>query len=403
VRLTDSRVKTIKPKESRFIEWEEGETGLGVRVFPSGVKSFIFMYRFKGKARMLTVGQYPMVALVEARKKVAAAKEEIENGEDPGKKHLEEKQVEREAHTVKHLVDEFLEKWSKPRKRTWEEDQRCINKEVLPFIGKKKAKAVRRRDIILILDRIVDRGSPGMANRTLNVITKLFNFAVERDILIGSPCTGMKMPAKKKERQRVLSEMEIRKFWIGLPDSGISLPIQLALKLLLATGQRRGEVVSSKWKEFDQKKGWWEIPASKTKSERAQKIPLNKIAKDLLEELKSLSGYSQYIFQSPRTGTHIDPRAATRALKKAQAYFGMDEEFRPHDLRRTCATQMAELGVPRLIVGQILNHKDESVTGRHYDKYEYAKEKEQAFETWSRKLESIITGEPVGKIIELKR
>jgi integrase len=403
VRLTDSRIKSISPKESRFIEWEDGETGLGVRVFPSGVKSFVFMYRFDRKPRMMTIGKYPQVQLVEARRKVAIAREELEKGVDPGKKHMEKKEMERNAHTVKHLVEEYLEKWAKPRKRTWEEDQRCINKEVLPFIGKNKASAIRRRDIILILDRIMDRGSPGMANRTLNVITKLFNFGVERDILVGSPCTGMKMPAKKKQRDRTLTEIEIRKFWNKLPESGISPQVQSALKILFATGQRRGEVVSAEWKDFDLEKGWWEIPASKTKSERSHRIPLNGVAIGLLEEVKKISRDSQYVFPSPRTGTHIDPRAITRALRKAQGYFGMDEEFRPHDLRRSCATHLAEAGINRLIVAKILNHVDESVTGRHYDKYAYSDEKERAMTLWSRKLESIITGESSGIIIELKR
>jgi integrase len=401
LKFTDSKIKGLKPKDKRVTLFED--TGLGLRISPTGRITFIYMYRYNGKQTMLTIGKYPLFSLSRARLEAASLKEQVGRGFDPKEEISKRKQAFQDAYSVNALIEEFIEKWSKPRKRTWEEDQRCLQREVIPYLGSKKAKDVRRRNIILILDRIMDRGSPGMANRTLNVITKLFNFAVERDILIGSPCTGMKMPAKKNERERALNEIEIRKFWNGLPDSGISTPIQLSLKLLLATGQRRGEVVSAEWKDFDLKKGWWEIPSSKTKSERSHRIPLNEIALNLLDELKSLSGDSNFIIPSPRTGTHTDPRAVTRALRKNQNHFEIDESFRPHDLRRTCATHLAESGVSRLIVGQILNHKEESVTGRHYDKYGYSKEKEQALNVWGRKLESIITGEPTGKIIELKR
>jgi len=404
MRLTDSKIRSLKPQESRFIEWESGGTGLGLRVFPSGKRSFVFMYRFQGKARMMTIGPYPNISLASARVQVANAKKLLLEGTDPGEKHIVQKKVERESYTVKMLADEFIEKWSKPRKKTWAEDERCLGKDVLPFVGRKKAKDIRRRDIIMILDKILERGSPGMANRAMNILTKMFNFAVSRDIINGSPCVALSLPAKKNQKDRVLDQQEIKTFWECLEHSGISETCQLALKLILITAQRRGEVVGAEWKEINTQERWWNIPAEKSKNDLSHRVPLTKMALNILERIKELSGESNYLFPSPRTGTHIDPRAITRALRGALSKDGKlssMEPYTPHDLRRTAATMMASSGVPRLTISKILNHSEAGVTAV-YDRHGYDNEKRQALETWGRKLQSIISGKPTGKVINLK-
>ena len=399
MRLTDIKIKSLKPAKNRKIVWEDGGTGLGVRVFPSGIKSFIGLYRFGGKSRMLTIGKYPQIGLATAHIRWAEAKSKIFDGIDPGSLQAEEKAKHRDAHTVAHLVDEYIEKWAKPRKTTWYEDERCLNKEVIPKIGKRKAKDIRRRDIILILDSIVERGCPAMANRTMNVITKLFNFAVTRDILDASPCAALSLPAKKGKRDRALNNDEIEVFWKGLDESDMPIRNRIALKLILCTAQRRGEIVGAEWSEFNLDDKVWEIPSSKTKSERPNRVPINKLALSLLVELKQLSDDSKFLFPSDRTGGHIDPRAITRALRNIQTDFGI-EQFKPHDLRRTAATGMAALGVQRLTISKILNHAEGGVT-HIYDRHEYDQEKKHALETWEGKLESILTGKKA-KVVSIR-
>ncbi len=388
MKFTNTSIKALKPKDKRYVVYETAGKGLGVRVEPSGRITFFLEYRFDGKNRIYTIGKYPTKSLAGARTEATKARDKVGQGIDPGKQKIQEKIAHRESYTVFDLSEEFIEKWSKPRKKTWREDERCLHKEVIPLIGKKKAREIRRRDIILILDQIVDRGSPGMANRTLNVISKMFNFAVSRDILDTSPSVAIAMPAEKKERDRVLDEPEIKKFWNELEKSKMSISNILALKLMLSTAQRRGEVVSAEWKELDLKKGWWDIPPERTKNGIRHRVPLNNLAKKILKEIRKNSKKSGFLFPSTRRDGPIDSRATTKALRKIQKDIGL-EHFTPHDLRRTAATMMTALGFQRLIVSKILNHS-ESGTTKIYDRYTYDDEKKKALEAWGRKLELII-------------
>ena len=183
MRLTDRGIAALKPKATRYEAWEDGRTGLGIRVSTVGRKSWIYMYRYGGKPRRMTLGTYPAVGLADAHVKHAKAKADLEKGIDPGAQEVERKRTERTAETVADLVEEYLEKWARPRKRSAAEDERTLRKEVLPLWGNRKAKDIKRREVIALLDEIVNRGSPIQANRTLSVIRKMFNFGISRDIL----------------------------------------------------------------------------------------------------------------------------------------------------------------------------------------------------------------------------
>ena len=390
MRLTDSKVKSLRPKKSRYIAWEDGGTGLGVRVSPANRKSFIFMYRFDGKPRMMTLGPYPKLKLVTARLKVAQAKDRLSKEIDPGQELLETKEAVRGAHSVKALIDEYIEKWAKPRKRSWKEDERILRKDVQPVWGKKKAETIKRRDIVLLLDEIVDRGAPIQANRTLAVIRKMFNFALSRGILELSPCVQIPAPSKENQRDRVLSDEEIRKIWLSLDDAGMIKTIQLALKLQIITGQRKGEIVGAEWNDLDLDKAWWTIPKEKAKNNLPHRVPLSPLALKIIKETKELSIDSPFLFPSPtKEKSHITEPAIDRAIRNNKELFDIDH-FVPHDLRRTVASQITAMGFPRLTVSKILNHVESGVTAV-YDRHSYDKEKRAALEKWSKRLEKIVT------------
>ncbi len=400
MKFTDSSIRSIKPKEQRFEIWETNGKGFGLRIAPTGKKSWIFLYRFNGRPRRMTLGEYPKISLAEAHTAHAKAREILLKGSDPGEKKLEKKKAHQSAYTVSSLIDEYMERWAKKNKVTWKEDKRCLEKDVIPFIGEFKAKDIKRRDIVLIRDRIIDRGSEAMANRVHNVLTKLFNFAVERGILDTSPCAALTLPAEKGERDRALGFDEISLFWNGLDEISMEPSIKLALKFLLVTGQRRSEVVKAEWKEFDFDKGEWEIPVERIKSRKRKKkkkvgphlVSLSELAIELLQEIKKLSGQSGFLFPSPRTDYCIGPEVVTRGLRKALDANNENrialEQFTVHDLRRTMATRMAEIGVSWFNIARVLNHEGEGVTDR-YVKYQYFPEKKDALDRWGRKLVSI--------------
>ena len=347
----------------------------------------------------MTFGTYPRLSLTKGRARQAKAQEMLdEEGKDPGTELVQTKRANREAPTVNELATEYIEKWAKPRKRSWKADDWMLKSNVLPFIGRKKAADVTRRDIILILDAVVDRGSPIAANRTLAVVRKMFRVGIDRELVPHSPCEAMPAPAPANQRDRAMSAGEIKKFWGKLEGDDIAMrpEIRLCLQLMLVTAQRRCEVVTARWADIDLSTGWWTIPENVAKNGLPHRVPLSPLACRLLKVTKK---DNVYVFPN-RNGTGpIGVDLVTRTVKRNEGNFSLDR-FTPHDLRRTAASHMASIGTPRLHIGKILNHVEPGITAV-YDRHSYDQEKRKALNAWGRKLESIITGKKA-KVIELK-
>jgi len=400
MKITDRQIKALKPKRERYEVWETNGKGFGVRVAPTGRKSFIFLYRFRGTSRRMTFGNYPELSLADAHAAHATARQLLERGTDPGTVEQDEKEESRRTPTVKRLAAEYIEKYAKPRKRSWKEDERILNKDVVPRWGKRKAQEITRRDIILLLDEIVERGASIQANRTLAAIRKMYAFAMGRGVLDSSPCVAIPSPSKENRRDRVLNETEIKTFWDKLDTAKMERPTALALRLQLITAQRKGEVAGAEWTDFDLKNGWWTIPAEKAKNGIPHRVPLSRLAMEILGELKDLSGESPWLFPSPRDGQHIAETSVDHAVRVNAEHFGIDH-FTPHDLRRTSASMMTASGIQRLTVSKVLNHVETGITSV-YDRHSYDKEKRSALRSWGSKLETILGHKDANKVISLR-
>ena len=400
MKLTDRQIKALKPLSTRFEVWEDNGKGFGVRVSPAGRKSFIYMYRFQGNSRRMTLGVYPEMSLANAHASHATARQLLDKGQDPGTVEQDAKEESRRSPSVKRLVEEYIEKHAKPNKRSWKEDERILNKDVVSRWGKRKARDITRRDIIRLLDEIVERGASIQANRTLAAIRKMYSFAMGRGVLDASPCVAIPNPSKENRRDRVLSEDEIKTFWSKLDTSKMEKATALSLKFQLITAQRKGEVAGAEWRDFDFKGNWWAIPAEKSKNGFPHRVPLSPLAIKILTELKEITGKSKWLLPSPRDGQHIAETSVDHAIRTNTDHFEVSH-FTPHDLRRTAASMMTASGIQRLTVSKILNHVESGVTAV-YDRHSYDKEKRQALETWGRKLESILTGKKA-KVVNLKQ
>lgn len=389
-RFTDKSIQALKPKAARFEVWEGG--GFGVRISPRGGKSWIFVYHFDSRPRRMTLGEYPALGLADARVKLAEARKLLERGTDPGEREVRQKQAERTAETVAELAEAYLDKWARPRKRSAAEDERILKKDVLPAWGRRKAKDIARRDVIALLDGIVDRGSPIAANRTLAVIRRMFGWALSRDLVPATPCAAVKAPAKESRRDRVLSAEEIARLWRALDDPAtpISRPIRLALKLQLVTAQRKGEVINAEWSEFDLSEGVWTIPGAKAKNGMPHRVPLAPLARAVLAEIPKT--HSGWLFPSARGEGPVGGQSVDHAMHRNRDTLGIGEAT-PHDLRRTAASHMTSIGIGRLVVSKVLNHAEPGVTAV-YDRHSYDFEKRAALDAWGRRLEEIIGGRP---------
>lgn len=350
----------------------------------------------------MTFGVYPRVSLAKARSLHGQAREMLEDkGRDPGTELVDAKRARRDAATVNDLADEYIEKWAKPRKRSWQEDRRLLKANVRPAIGHKKAADVRRRDIIEILDAIVDRGAPISANRTLAVVRKMFRFGLTRDLVPHNPCEAVQAPARENQRDRVLNAVEIKTIWKKLEGGDLDMTpaVGLCLQLMLATAQRRREVVTAKWADIDLSAGWWVVPETVAKNKLPHRVPLSALSIRLLKAAKMEAGSSSYVFPNPSDTAPIRDDAISKAVRRNEAKFKVPH-FTPHDLRRTAASQMASAGTSRLTISKILNHVESGITAV-YDRHGYDAEKRKALNAWGRKLERIIKGKSA-KVVQLK-
>jgi len=341
------------------------------------------MYRVGRRKRRLTLGSYPPMTLAEARKDAKAALVVAQKGGDPA----HEKKVARMAETFSQLAESYIEQYAKPNKKSWRLDEKALYRDAVPRLGTFRAKDITRRDIREMLQDIVARGAPIQANRTFEIVRRLFNWAIGEDYLTTNPCQGISKPAKENRRDRVLKEDEIRAVWQAMEAEQ---PLVAAMfKLRLVTAQRGGEVASMTWEDLDLATGWWTIPAERSKNGLSHRVPLSPQALAVLEDVRGQDNGSPWLFPSPKPGRHIEH--LVQAAKRIRERAGV--EFVPHDLRRTAASLMTGMGIPRLTVKKILNHVERDVTAT-YDRHSYDQEKRQALDAWGQRLIEIVSGEP---------
>jgi len=378
--FTDSQIKSLKPT-GKTLDIREAQ-GFGIRVQPSGVKTWFYIYRFDGKRRFLNLGHYPALPLTKARSAHRKALDLVEQGIDPLAAKQEKKRERISAPTVQQLSEEYIEKHAKPNKKSWKADQRTLDADILPAIGKRKAKDITRREVVLLLEKIAER-APVLSNRVLALLRKMFNFAVQRGILNQTPCSNIARIHKEKPKDRSLSKEEVKTLWSDLDTLNIRAATRNALKLILVTAQRPSEVCEIRWEEIDGQ--WWTIPANRAKNGKEHRVYLSPLALELLGK----PAKKGFVLPGTKKDRPVSVFTINTALYKNIDIIHVDK-FTPHDLRRTAATHMASLG-HGVVVDKILNHVDRRVTAI-YDRYSYDKEKQLAFESWGRKLQAIITG-----------
>lgn len=384
--LTASFVESIKPTDKRADYWDHKLPGFGLRVTENGVKAWTVLYRYQGYLRRLTIGRYPQISLADAREVANRALRDAHLGTDPAAA----KQDSKRADTFADLGAEYIERHAKPRKRTWENDQWKLDRYLLPAWRNRKAKEITRHDVIVLLDGIE---APIMANRVRALVSKMFNFAIGRGITETNPAYRVPRSGQEHQRDRVLSENEIKTLWAALDNEPPK--IAAAFRLALLTAQRKGEVLGMVWNEVDLDTGWWTIPAERAKNRLTHRVPLAPQAAEILRDLLIDANGASQVFPSNKRGLSL--ASLQKPIRRLKASSGIDFKF--HDLRRTAASHMTGIGIDRLVVSKILNHVERSITAV-YDRHSYDREKQAALLKWDRRIAEIITGESAGKVID---
>lgn len=388
IMLTDTYLKSLKPTGKTFEKADRD--GMTIRVSPKGKITFQYCYRFEDKRQRIKYGSFPQLSLADARKAHAKAKSLKEQNINPVLKKQADSIASKEAETVNQLIDEWMTRYATKQRKRPEIPEQVFNADVKPIIGTQKVKDIARRHIIKLLDRILDRGSPVQANKTLSLLKQLFSYAVSRGMIEQSPITEVKkkdVGGNPKPRERCLTDEEIRTFWHRLEQAPLNHIVIIATKILLVTGQRRGEISKAQWADINFETKKWFIPKENSKNGKEHTVPLSPLAITLFERLQKLRK-NDWVMHSPRhlenRGLHMTDKAITRAMARNQEFIGI-EKWTPHDLRRTCATKLAELGTPPHVVEKILNHTLEGVLAV-YNRFDYMPERVEALNSWSRRL-----------------
>jgi integrase len=402
--LTTKAIEAAKAGDSRREMPDPALSGLYLIVQPSGVKSWALRYRHAGKPKKLTLGRWPVMGLADARSAASAAIEAVDHGSDPSAAKKATKAAKLEAQlserdTIKTLVGQFGVRHLSTLK-SGETVKRELDRHVVAVWGERNIHDIAKRDVIDLLDGIADSGRVVTANRVRAYLNKFLSWCVERDIIQQSPAMGVKPVAKEKSRDRVLTDQEIRLFWLACEREG--QPWGHLGKMLLLTGQRLGEVVKMTDREVTG--DLWHLTAERTKNARAHDVALSEAARDVLGAVERVKGNAGYVFTTTGSSAlqgyhkgrnHIAKRMAEIASHERDEVVEIPH-WTFHDLRRTAATGMARMGIPVRVTEAVLNHVSGTGGGivSVYQRHDYADEKRDALAAWARFVADLVDGKP---------
>jgi integrase len=417
--LTDSQIRGFAPGLVKYEKRDGFSRGLILVIYPSGAKQWSVRYRAHGKQRRLILGEFPKMTLAAARREADKYRPSLRDGQDVAVARRAAKAAP--GDTVGALAEAYLARHAKPNKKDGGDgDDRTLRVDVLPFWQDRSVRELTRRDVVRLVDRVIERGSPIMANRVLAVVRKMLNFAVDHGWLDANPAARIPRPTREISRDRVLTDDEVRAVWHllgrfpathekrapgrpaathnadGEPFCPVSAPLAAAFKVRILTAQRGGEVIAMRWRDLDLAAAVWTIPGAVTKNGVAHRVPLTPDALALVEAQRPTDEHGAPV-KTPKpdalvfvgSGASLADRhkKAPTAIATALGIADMTG----HDFRRTAASRMAEAGVTREHISRVLNHVDGGPRATAvYQRYDFDKEKRAALDVWARVLDRIV-------------
>ncbi len=356
MKLTKSHIDKIayeKTGNKPDIRWDSDLPNFGIRIYPSGKKSFVLSYRNSGRKHLMVLGQYGVFTLSQAKD---IAKDVLGKLRIDSKDPLEDRYQHIKAETVNELCTQYLERYAKTHKKSWHDDQRRINKFVIAEWGTRKAYSIKRFDITKLHNKI-GKNSPYEANRVLALISKIYSQARKWGIVPDDHINPTQDVEKFKEhkRDRWVTQQEMPKLALSI-NSESNVFARYAIWLYLLTGARKSEILTAKWEYVDWNR--MELKLQDTKSGRTHYIPLSSVAINLLQNIPRVDN-NPYIIVGHKAGSHlVNIDKAWRRIRSAADI----EDVRLHDLRRTVGSMLVQSGSSLPLIGEVLNHSNQATT-----------------------------------------
>ena len=369
-------------KTGKAIAGKSDGDGLTFTLSRAGTASWTLRYRLAGRARELTLGNYPDVSLQNARKLARQKRTRVDDAVAVATEKQRQKAAQRQPGTVAELVEQFLEKEIRPRYKHPKRVESLFDRDVLPKIGRFAVEEVTPGHIDRMLRAVVTDGRPTVANDVLRLVGRVFKFAFKRGMASNNPAAHFDLAdagGVETARTRRLTRPEIAGVFSAIQDAGPAFTRDntLAVSLLLALAVRKMELLGAKWAEFDLAAGIWHLPAGRSKTATGIDIPLADPVVEWLDELRTRACGSAYVFPARRGKTrfpHVSPDTLNAALSALPHKL---EAFTVHDLRRSARTLLAALGVSSEVAERCLNHKLRGVEAT-YNRHDYFEERKQA-------------------------
>jgi integrase len=385
-------VRSAKAEDGleREVFWDESLPGFGLMVMATGHKSFIAQYRARGQSRRFTIGDARKIDLDAARRRARQIFGEVAHGRDP----IADKRKEAEAdrNSLRAVCESYLAREG-GKIRTGELRRATLERLIYPKLGGRQIDDVRRLDVVHLLDSIEDERGPAMADQTLAVLRRVFNWHAVRDDDFRSPIVrGMnRRDAEARVRERVLSDDELRAVWKAAESYGG--PWGHFIRFLLLTAARRTEAAEMRRDELSG--DLWNLPRERVKTDTDVCLPLSVAALQVLEQIPRIHG-CPFVFstdgRSPISGFSV-------FKLRFDAACGV-KDWRLHDLRRTARSLLSRAGVTPDTAERCLGHKITGIRGV-YDQHSYVVEMRHAFEALASQIDRIVNP-PGDNVVALK-
>jgi len=409
--LTDKQIRDAKPKNTvyRLRDTQSVVRGFGVTIAPSGAKSFFLSYTSPedGRRKQISLGKYPATKLADARRLALEYRGRIDNGTDLAR---EKQQViahnieQRSLGTLGDLLELYITDLEEDGKRSAKEVKRIKGKDVPTFLLLRPAHLVSRDDILDILAAIAQRGAKVHSDNVRAYLRAAFELGIHarsmtrwrgkapRFSIEHNPVATIKRTLSRKPKgQRVLSEAEVRELW----STNLLTPqMHLAMKFILASGQRVEEVLHATWDEFDFGKRLWTIPGERRKTRgktsEPHLVPLAELHIQILKDIEKTIRDPRFLFPARGTGGPRRYDSLTKSVTVFVKNSGMPS-FSARDLRRTFKTLAGSMGIPLEMRNRLQGHALVDVGSVYYDRFDYLDQKREAMEEWASCLGKIIT------------
>ena len=389
--LNDTRIKALKSRAARYFVSDGG--GLVLEVMTSGAKIWRYRYSLHGKQQpLITIGDYPAIGLMVARERARSYTEIVAGGISPVADAKRDRGATKSLGTVRafgaYWIEQEISGKSDEYRRT---TTRALEKDVYPALGNKALSEVTPGDVLAICDRIKKRGAPKMALHTRNVVKRMFEYAIARQLTTVNPASAIvaRFVATQESRERVLTPDEIGQVLRTVYASSIRRPLKLAIHLLVLTMVRKSELIEARWNEFDLDAGVWRIPAERMKKDREHWVYLAPQAIAMLNELRQDRTSESFVFPTVRGA---DRPIAKSTLNQAIKALDMEiQHFVLHDFRRTASTHLHEMGQSSDAIEKALAHTIKGIKGV-YNRAEYAEERKRILHMWAEFVDAQIEG-----------